>query len=70
LPSTSLHVIVALVPETVLGTKEPSEKARIASFEVIVSMGKKMGQGGVIKMSSVEGMEDGANDGIFSKSLW
>jgi ribosomal RNA-processing protein 12 len=70
LPSTSLHVIVALVPETVLGTKEPSEKARMAAFEVIVSMGEKMSLGGVVKMSSVEGMEDEANDGISLKSLW
>ena len=70
LPATSLHVILALVPETVLGMKEPSEKARTAAFEVIVSMGKKMTLGGVVKMNLVDGMEDEAKDGIPSKFLW
>jgi ribosomal RNA-processing protein 12 len=50
--------------------KEPSEKARTAAFEVIVSMGKKMNLGGVVKMNLVEGMEDEAKDGISSKLLW
>jgi len=46
--------------------KEPSEKARTAAFEVIVSMGEKMTLGGVVKMNLVEGMEDEAKDGISS----
>lgn len=64
LPSTSLHIIPSLIPEAVLGTKEPSEKARTAAFEVILSMGRKMSSGGVVKRSMVDGMEeDGAEDG-------
>ncbi|KAF7315455.1 rRNA processing protein [Mycena indigotica] len=63
LPSSALHVIPSLIPEAVLGTKEPSEKARDAAFELIVDMGKKMAQGGVVKRSLVDGMEeDGAGD--------
>lgn len=50
--------------------KEPSEKARTAAFEVIVSMGKKMTLGGVVKMNLVEGMEDEAKDGISSNFFW
>lgn len=64
LPSTSLHVIPSLIPEIVLGTKEPSEKARTAAFEAILSMGRKMSKGGVVKRSMIDGMEeDGATDG-------
>lgn len=60
-PSESLYIIPSLIPEAVLGTKEPSEKARSAAFELIVAMGQKMSQGGVVKRNMVDGMdEDGA----------
>ncbi|KAJ2931221.1 hypothetical protein H1R20_g5799, partial [Candolleomyces eurysporus] len=58
LPSTSLHVIPLLIPEAVLGTKEPSEKSRSAAFDLVVAMGKKMHAGGVVKRSLVDGMDD------------
>ncbi|KAH9485194.1 Ribosomal RNA-processing protein 12 [Psilocybe cubensis] len=67
LPSSSLHIIPSLIPEVVLGTKEPSEKARTAAFEAIISMGRKMSVGGVVKRSMVDGMEeDGAEDAVAS----
>ncbi|KAF8650444.1 hypothetical protein AX16_005247 [Volvariella volvacea WC 439] len=63
IPSTSLHVIPSLIPEAVLGTKEPSEKARVAAFDLVVAMGKKMNEGGIVKKSLVDGMDhDGAED--------
>ncbi|KAF8973157.1 NUC173-domain-containing protein [Flammula alnicola] len=62
LPSTSMHVIPSLIPEAVLGTKEPSEKARTAAFDVILAMGKKMSSGGVVKRSMVDGMEEDGAD--------
>ncbi|KIJ68150.1 hypothetical protein HYDPIDRAFT_83324 [Hydnomerulius pinastri MD-312] len=63
IPSTSLHVIPSLIPEAVLGTKEPSEKARAAAFDLIVAMGRKMNEGGVVKRQMVDGMdEDGAGE--------
>jgi ribosomal RNA-processing protein 12 len=66
-----LHVIPSLIPEAVLGTKEPSEKARSAAFELIVAMGKKMAEGGVVKRVLVDGMdEDNTTEGMdFSHSL-
>ena len=65
IPPSSLHVIPSLIPEAVLGTKEPSEKARSAAFELIVAMGKKMAEGGVVKRDLVEGMnEDGVGEGM------
>ncbi|KAH7108388.1 NUC173-domain-containing protein [Auriculariales sp. MPI-PUGE-AT-0066] len=57
LPDTSLHMITTLVPEAVLGTKEPSEKSRSEAFEFLVAMGQKMAQGGVVRRDKVEGME-------------
>ena len=63
LPLTSLHLVPSLLPEAVLGTKEPSEKARTAAFEVILALGRKMSNGGVVKRSMIDGMdEDGADD--------
>ena len=65
LPPTALHVIPSLIPEAVLGTKEPSEKARVAAFDLIVAMGHKMDQGGVVRRNLVDGMdEDGATEGV------
>ncbi|KAF9241576.1 armadillo-type protein [Melanogaster broomeanus] len=63
IPSTCLYVIPSLIPEAVLGTKEPSEKARSVAFELIVVMGRKMSEGGVVKRQMVDGMdEDGVSE--------
>ncbi|KAJ3537295.1 hypothetical protein NMY22_g5649 [Coprinellus aureogranulatus] len=59
LEPTSLHVIPMLIPEAVLGTKEPSERSRNAAFDLIVSMGKKMNSGGVVKRSMMDDMDEG-----------
>lgn len=46
-----------------MGTKEPSEKARAAAFDLIVAMANRMDTGGVVRRSLVDGMdEDGAQD--------
>ena len=67
LPNTSLHLLPSLIPEAVLGTKEPSEKARLEAFNLIVTMGAKMKEGGVVKRDLLEGMED--DDATESTSL-
>lgn len=65
IPPASLHVIPSLIPEAVLGTKEPSEKARSAAFELIVCMGQKMSEGGLVMRQMVDGMdEDVAPEGL------
>jgi len=65
LPPSALHIISTIIPEVVLGTKEPSEKARIAAFDVILAMGRKMSVGGVVKRSLMEGIdEDKSEEGI------
>ncbi|KAG6900495.1 hypothetical protein C0993_009805 [Termitomyces sp. T159_Od127] len=57
LPQTAMHIIPSLIPEAVLGTKEPSEKARTAAFELVLAMGRKMSQGGIVKRSLIDGMD-------------
>lgn len=42
-------MIPGLIPEAVLGTKEPAERARNEAFELVVAMGKRMQAGGVVK---------------------
>lgn len=65
IPPTSLHIIPSLIPEAVLGTKEPSEKARSVAFELIVCMGQKMSEGGLVQRQMVDGMdEDVASEGL------
>jgi ribosomal RNA-processing protein 12 len=56
LPSTSLHLIPSLIPEAVLGTKEPAERTRAAAFDLVVAMGRKMKDGGVVKRHRLGGM--------------
>jgi ribosomal RNA-processing protein 12 len=63
-------VIPSIIPEAVLGTKEPSEKARGAAFELILMMGRKMSAGGVVRRDMVDGMdEDADREGNYSISL-
>ncbi|KAG5638468.1 hypothetical protein H0H81_012533 [Sphagnurus paluster] len=63
IPSSAMHIIPSLIPEAVLGTKEPSEKARSAAFDLILAMGRKMNGGGVVKRNLIDGMdEDGSAD--------
>lgn len=58
IPSNNLHLIPSIIPEAVLGTKEPSEKARTAAFDLVVAMGRKMSEGGVVRRDQVDGMDE------------
>ncbi|KAF0473725.1 putative nucleolar protein [Gigaspora margarita] len=53
LPRTDLHMIPDVLSEAILSTKEISEKARIAAYELLITMGNKMKEGGTIIMSKV-----------------
>jgi ribosomal RNA-processing protein 12 len=63
IPASAMHVITTLIPEAVLGTKEPSEKARFAAFELVVAMGRKMSEGGVVRRNMVDGMDEDVTEG-------
>lgn len=54
-----MHLIPSIIPEAVLGTKEPSEKARLAAFDLVVAMGRKMTEGGVVRRDQMDGMDEG-----------
>jgi len=42
--------------EAILSAKEPSEKARHAAFALLVTMGQKMKEGGIVEVSLLEGV--------------
>ena len=49
-----------------MATKEPSEKARLEAFDLVVTMGKKMKDGGLVKRNLLEGIdEDDATESAF-----
>lgn len=59
LPSTDLHFIAIILPETVLSTKDVNEKTREAAFTLLVQMGEKMSQeGGIVKQSKIPDVGD------------
>jgi ribosomal RNA-processing protein 12 len=55
IPPSAMHIIPSLIPEAVLGTKEPSDKARTAAFELILTMARKMNEGGIVKRHLIHG---------------
>lgn len=67
--ASQLHYIPSLLPEAILATKEVSEKARTAAFDLLVAMGRKMTEeGGVVKRNLVDGiaamdLDAGSNQG-------
>jgi ribosomal RNA-processing protein 12 len=72
LPKDQLHLIPELLSEAVLGTKEVNEKARDAGFDLLVVMGHKMAQGGVVKQVATGGddaMENGTSWSLFALPL-
>ncbi|RCH92144.1 hypothetical protein CU098_002645 [Rhizopus stolonifer] len=57
LPSADLHFIPAILSEVVLASKDNNEKTRHFAFELLVHMGRKMKEGGVVKNSRLEGFD-------------
>ena len=55
IPPSAMHTVPSLIPEAVLGTKEPSDKARTAAFELILAMARKMNEGGIVKRHLIHG---------------
>jgi ribosomal RNA-processing protein 12 len=61
-----MHIIPSVIPEAILGTKEPSEKARFAAFELILIMGRKMSEGGIVRWNMLDGMDESGAEGLSS----
>ncbi|KAI9490962.1 NUC173 domain-containing protein [Zychaea mexicana] len=62
LPSSDLHFIPAILSETVISSKDSNEKTRNVAFSLLVEMGEKMKQGGVVKNSKLEGLDEAVPD--------
>ena len=61
-----MHIIPHLILEAILGTKQPSEKTRRVAFELIVAMGRKMNEGGIVKRGLLGVTdEEGGTEGMF-----
>ncbi|KAI9797500.1 MAG: hypothetical protein M1835_000056 [Candelina submexicana] len=60
LPQSDLHFIPSILSEVAISTKETNEKARTAAFELLLLMGEKMQQGGIVVNAKVSHMPDGA----------
>ncbi|KAF2839689.1 NUC173-domain-containing protein [Patellaria atrata CBS 101060] len=61
-PKSDLHFIPSVLSEVVFACKEVNEKARAAAFDLLVAMGKKMAEGGLVVHSKIAGMPaDAAN---------
>lgn len=52
-----LHVLGAIVPEAVLGTKEANQGARDAAYELLMAMGARMAAGGALDRAQAAGGE-------------
>ncbi|KAF2236632.1 NUC173-domain-containing protein [Viridothelium virens] len=58
LPENDLWFIPAVLPEVVISAKEINQRAREAGFDVLVTMGERMSQGGVVKTLKVPGLAE------------
>ncbi|KAG1462814.1 hypothetical protein G6F55_002744 [Rhizopus delemar] len=57
LSSADLHFIPAILSEVVLASKDNNEKTRNFAFDLLVTMGGKMKEGGVVKTNRLEGFD-------------
>ncbi|EGV63832.1 pre-rRNA processing protein [Yamadazyma tenuis] len=62
LPNDFLHFIPAVLQEIIMCTKDANERTRSLSYQVLIRMGEKMEQGGVISNSKVPGFDPATPD--------
>ncbi|KAI3404779.2 RRP12 [Candida oxycetoniae] len=60
LPSTDLFFIPSILQEIIMATKDVNEKTRGLSYQILIKMGHKMRNGGLVDNSKVPGFEPGA----------
>ncbi|KAL8639527.1 MAG: hypothetical protein Q9228_003442, partial [Teloschistes exilis] len=60
LPPSDLHFIPSVLSEIVIATKEVNEKARSASFDLLVLVGRRMSAGGTIEQAKIPHMGNDA----------
>lgn len=57
LPSSDLHFIPSILQEVIMSTKDVNERSREASYSLLIQIGNKMAQGGVIQNNKVPGFD-------------
>ncbi|CAK7897805.1 ribosomal RNA-processing protein 12 [[Candida] anglica] len=57
LPNTDLHFIPAVLQEIIMSTKDVNEKTRELSYQILIQMGHKMSQGGIVENGKVPGFD-------------
>ncbi|WLF81191.1 pre-rRNA processing protein [Lodderomyces elongisporus] len=60
LPQTDLYFIPAIVQEIIMATKDVNERSRGLSYQILIKMGQKMKEGGVIENAKVPGFDANA----------
>ncbi|KAI5950128.1 RRP12 [Candida jiufengensis] len=57
LPQTELYFIPSVLQEIIMATKDVNERSRGLSYQILIKMGEKMIEGGVIENSKVPGFD-------------
>lgn len=55
LPQNDLYFIPAIVQEIIMSTKDVNEKSRELAYQILISMGHKMKEGGIVDTSKIPG---------------
>ncbi|KAI5960829.1 RRP12 [Candida pseudojiufengensis] len=57
LPSSELYFIPSILQEIIMATKDVNERSRGLSYQILIKMGEKMIEGGIIENSKVPGFD-------------
>ncbi|CAK9441954.1 uncharacterized protein LODBEIA_P57800 [Lodderomyces beijingensis] len=60
LPQSDLYFIPATLQEVIMATKDVNERSRGLSYQILIKMGQKMKEGGVVENSKVPGFDEDA----------
>lgn len=67
MPEDQLHLLLPILSEAILATKEANEKSRAAGFDLVVLMARKMQAGGTLNRSLIPGMESSMDTDVESE---
>ncbi|RCK65716.1 Ribosomal RNA-processing protein 12 [Candida viswanathii] len=62
LPSSDLFFIPAILQEIIMATKDVNERSRGLSYQILIKMGQKMNEGGIIVNAKVPGFDPNSPD--------
>ncbi|EMG47366.1 RRP12 Ribosomal RNA-processing protein 12 [Candida maltosa Xu316] len=62
LPTSDLYFIPAILQEIIMATKDVNEKSRGLSYQILIKMGNKMNEGGIVQNSRVPGFDPESPD--------